>query len=66
MTEFFHLLAPIMKEVFTKRTLKHNFQNYRVTLLSNLKTKKKAALIRYLMKLSNLGVRYQRGTIQHT
>ena len=34
------LLAPIMKEVFTKRLLKYNLRNCRVTLLPNPKTKK--------------------------
>ena len=44
MIEFYKYLydlsAPIMKEVFTKRLLKYNFQNCRVTLLPNPKTKK--------------------------
>ena len=34
------LLAPIMKEDFTKRLLKYNLQNCRVTHLPNPKTKK--------------------------
>ena len=34
------LLAPIMKDVFTKRTLKNNLRNCRQTLLPNPKTKK--------------------------
>ena len=34
------LSAPIMKEVFTKRLLKYNRRNCRVTLLPNPKTKK--------------------------
>ena len=33
------LSDPIMKEVFTKRILKHSFQSCRVTLLPNPKTK---------------------------
>ena len=43
MIEFFKclyvLLAPIMKEVFTKRVPKYNLPNFKVTLLSNTKTK---------------------------
>ena len=39
-SNLYGLLAPIMKEVFTKRVLKYNFQTCRVTLLSNSKTKK--------------------------
>ena len=43
-TEFWRYLcglsAPVMKEIFTKRVLKYNFQTFRVTLLSNPKTKK--------------------------
>ena len=34
------LSAPIIKEVFTKRLLKYNLRNCRVTLLPNPKTKK--------------------------
>ena len=34
------LSAPMMKEVFTKRLLKYNLRNYRVTLLPNPKTQK--------------------------
>ena len=34
------LSAPIMEVVFTKRLLKYNLRNCRVTLLPNLKTKK--------------------------
>ena len=44
MIEFYKYLyglsAPIMKEVFTKRILKHNLRNCRVTLLPNPITKK--------------------------
>ena len=44
MIEFYKYLygpsAPIMKEVFTKRTLKYNLRNCRQTLLPNPKTKK--------------------------
>ena len=43
-TEFYKYLydlsAPIMQEVFTKRQLKCNLRNCRVTLLPNPKTKK--------------------------
>ena len=44
MIEFFkhlyRILAPIMKEVFTKRILKYNLRSCRVTLLPSPKTKK--------------------------
>ena len=44
MIEFYKCLyvlsAPIMKEALTKRLLKYNLRNRRVTLLPNLKTKK--------------------------
>ena len=36
---FYSLSASIMNEVSTKRLLKYNLQNYRGTLLPNLKTK---------------------------
>ena len=43
MIEFYKYLyslsAPIMKEVFTRRLLKYNLRNCRVTLLQNPKTK---------------------------
>ena len=54
------LLAPIMKEVFTKRFLKWNFGNCSATLLPNRKTKKYGTdSIAY--KASQLWSRYQQG-----
>ena len=54
------LLAPIMKEVFTKRFLKYNFRNCSATLLPNRKTKKYGTdTIAY--KAAQLWSRYQQG-----
>ena len=54
------LSANIMKKFFTKRILKYNLWNCRVTLFQNPKTKKHGTDT-VALKLPNFGIRHQQG-----